>query len=73
MLLKNLVRKTIVYVFYLEIFIQIIQFIEVIMSLADDHDDDDLCAPPGNGEDEEISLPRASINKIIKELVNLFL
>lgn len=41
------------------------------MSLADDHDDDDLCAPPGGGEDEEISLPRASINKIIKELVNL--
>lgn len=39
------------------------------MSLPDDHDDDDLCAPPGGVEEEELSLPRASINKMIKELV----
>lgn len=43
------------------------------MSLADDHDDDDLCAPPGGESEEELSLPRASINKIIKEIVNIFI
>lgn len=41
------------------------------MSLADEHDDDDLCAPAGGVEEEELSLPRASINKMIKELVCL--
>lgn len=35
----------------------------------DDHDDD-LCAPPGGAEEEELSLPRASINKMIKELAS---
>lgn len=39
------------------------------MSLADDPDDDDLCVAPGGTEEEELSLPRASINKMIKELV----
>lgn len=39
------------------------------MSLADDPDDDELCAPAGSAEEEELSLPRASINKMIKELV----
>ena len=38
------------------------------MSFEDD-DQDDLCAPPN--EEEELSLPRASINKMIKEIVNL--
>lgn len=42
------------------------------MSLPDDHDDDDLCAAPGGTEEEELSLPRASINKMIKELVKIF-
>lgn len=36
------------------------------MSFEDD-DQDDLCAPPN--EEEELSLPRASINKMIKEIV----
>lgn len=40
------------------------------MSLADDPDDDDLCVAPGGTEEEELSLPRASINKMIKELVS---
>ena len=40
------------------------------MSLPDVHDDeDDLCAPPGSLEEEELTLPRASISKIIKEIV----
>lgn len=38
------------------------------MSFEDD-DQDDLCAPPN--EEEELSLPRASINKMIKEIVSL--
>ena len=33
-----------------------------------DSEDDDLCANP-NSEEEELTLPRASINKLIKELV----
>lgn len=37
------------------------------MSFEDD-DQDDLCAPPN--EEEELSLPRASINKMIKEIVS---
>lgn len=40
------------------------------MSLPEDIDDDDLCAPPGGAEEEELSLPRASINKMIKELAS---
>lgn len=31
-------------------------------------DEDELCPPPGS-EEEELSLPRASINKMIKEMV----
>lgn len=34
--------------------------------MSDPHDE--LC-PPNNPEDDELTLPRASINKIIKELV----
>lgn len=40
------------------------------MSLADDQDDDELLGPPGSNDEEELSLPRASINKIIKEIVS---
>lgn len=35
-----------------------------------DSEDEDLCPNP-NGEEEELTLPRASVNKIIKELVSL--
>lgn len=34
-------------------------------------DEDELCPPPGS-EEEELSLPRASINKMIKEMVKYF-
>lgn len=34
-------------------------------------DEDELCPPPGS-EEEELSLPRASINKMIKEMVISF-
>jgi hypothetical protein len=41
-------------------------------NLVDDPDDDELCGAPGSNDEEELTLPRASINKIIKEIVGLF-